>query len=372
MQSANRVYPWFQTTLVLVLCSLAGCSIHPIQMVVVNGKSLQRRADMSLISNNDERHCMQDINNGNWNHGGQIAEHVRRPSPWRAKYHPSYSKNRWMAVNGRLGNGRTYPAVLDTGASAALVVNDIHILENKLAIRPFGPGSSNSAGWGICHVPELRMGEVTLVNWPCFYREQHMEIRLFGLPISKDRAIIVGLPALQRFEYVAFDSARKEVEFSLNDVFKPSQFDLWTKCPFVIEEDFAGNALLFVTIPIAGMETKLQLDTGSGRGLAISAELWDRMRKNIRQIELTDGKDLYPYIGWLPCRRGVIPELCVGSRIVRRALISVFPNGSPLLDQCQGLLGMQYFQDTVMVLDFERNLMWVRNPQNRRPCPASL
>jgi hypothetical protein len=30
---------------------------------------------------------------------------------------------------------------------------------------------------------------------------------------------------------------------------------------------------------------------------------------------------------------------------------------------CQGLLGMQYFQDTVMVLDFESKLMWIKNPQ---------
>jgi hypothetical protein len=30
---------------------------------------------------------------------------------------------------------------------------------------------------------------------------------------------------------------------------------------------------------------------------------------------------------------------------------------------CRGLLGMQCFQDTVVVLDFKNKLMWVKNPQ---------
>jgi hypothetical protein len=49
--------------------------------------------------------------------------------------------------------------------------------------------------------------------------------------------------------------------------------DLWTQYPFEIEEDLGGNVFLFVKIPIAGEEIELQLDTGSGRGLAITEEL---------------------------------------------------------------------------------------------------
>jgi len=36
-------------------------------------------------------------------------------------------------------------------------------------------------------------------------------------------------------------------------------------------------------------------------------------------------------------------------------------NEAPLLEDCDGLLGMQYFSGTVMVLDFERELMWVKS-----------
>ncbi len=70
---------------------------------------------------------------------------------------------------------------------------------------------------------------------------------------------------------------------------------------------------------------------------------------------------LYPYIGRLPCRRGVISELKVGSITVRNTEISVFPDDSPLVEDCEGLLGMQYFQATVLALDFEQNLVWVKN-----------
>ena len=195
-----------------------------------------------------------------------------------------------------------------------------------------------------------------------------MKPGLFGLSIakddSKDDSIIVGLPALREFKYIVFDNIRKEVEFSNNELFEPRQLELWEQYSFSIEEDFHGNAFLFVKIPIAGEETELQLDTGSGRGLAVAEELWEVMRQRIQDVKLRKGKDLYPYIGWLVCKRAVIPKLEVGDRTVRNAKISVFPNDSLLLEECQGLLGMQYFRDTVIVLDFERNLMWVKNPQN--------
>jgi hypothetical protein len=189
-----------------------------------------------------------------------------------------------------------------------------------------------------------------------------MEIQLLGIPLAKDKAVIAGLAALRRFKYITFDSIEKEVELSPNEVFKPEQPDLWKQYSFSIEEDLGGNVLLLVKIPIAGKEIELQLDTGSGRGLAINQELWEQMCKDIQHVRLIKGSDLYPYIGLLSCKHGVVPELEVGNRTVRNAKISVFPNDSPLVDQCSGVLGMQYFEDTVMVLDFEKDLMWVKNP----------
>ena len=75
-------------------------------------------------------------------------------------------------------------------------------------------------------------------------------------------------------------------------------------------------------------------------------------------------RPIVPDIGSLWCKRGVVPELEVGDRTVANARISVFPKNSPIVDGCSGLLGMQYFQDTAVVLDFEWDLMWVKNPQS--------
>ena len=353
---------WLQTVVVCVLCLHAGCSILPVEMVIVNGKSLQGRADIPVIKPGDERY-EEDIYSDNWNYGGQIHWGREQESDYRVKYHPSYSQNHYMVVEGKLSNGRTYPVVLDTGASPALFVNDIHILENKSPIYPLKPGGSQSVGWGICHLPELSIGGMTLVDWPCFYREQHAEVRLFGLPVARDRAIIAGLPALRRFKYVVFDSVNREVGFSLDEAFEPGRSEQWSQYPLVIEEGLGGNDFIFVRIPIAGEEMELQLDTGSGRGLAIGGNLWEKIRCKIGGAKLRKGQDLYPYIGWLDCERATILNLQVGNRIVRNAKISIFPNDSPLLDGSEGLLGMEYFRDTAMVLDFGRNLMWVKNLQ---------
>lgn len=267
-----------------------------------------------------------------------------------------------MAVEGRLDGGRTYPVILDTGASVTLFVNDVHVVENNLAIAPLGRPKNGSPGWGRCLLPALHIGRISLSDLPCFYREQHTEMRLLGLPLAKDKAMIAGLGVLRQFKYIAFDSISREVELSIEKAFEPEQPDSWAQYPFVIEEDLGGNAFLFVKITIAGYETEVQLDTGSGRGLAITEELWMELAKRIGHAKLRKGRDLYPYIGLLPCRHGTVPKLTVGNRIVTDATLSVFPDDSPIMDRCSALLGMQYFQDTVIVLDFERSLMWVKNP----------
>lgn len=332
-------------------------------MVVVNSKKLEcmslssaHPGQMVSVSGYANKIYKNDLYNNS-----QIETPVKHQDLYRIKYHSSYSINRWMAVEGRIGNGKHYPIVLDTGASVALFVNDMHIRENQLAFSPIKSNKNDSAGWGTCYLPKLSIGQVTLANWPCYYKEQHMEFRLFGLPLAKGKAIIAGLGVLRKFKYVKFDSIREEVELSLEKTFEPENQNTWAKYSFEIEEDLGGNTFLFIKIPVAGEETELQLDTGSGKGLAVAEELWDKISQKIQRIKLKKSKDLYPYIGLLTCKRGIIPALKVGERIIKNAGISIFPDDSPIVDRCSGLVGMQYFQDTVIALDFERNLLWIRN-----------
>ncbi len=345
MKRKNQIDWSFKTISIIFLSLIAGC-----QMAVVNSNNYQSKTETTVIENNSIKDKDKDIKYGN------IC---------RVKYHPSHSKNHPVVIEGKLGNGNKYPIILDTGASVALFVNDTHINENNLVTRPFRT-TNKSAGWGTCHLPELNMGEITLLNWPCFYQRQHAELQFCGMPVAKDKSIILGLPTLQEFKYVVFNNIRKEVEFSAKKVFEPRELKLWSKYSFRIEEFLGGNTYLFVTIPIAGEEVELQLDTGSGKGLAIQEELWERIQQKIQSVKFKQGKELYPYIGLLECKQGISTKLNVGNRPVKNAKVSIFPEDSPLLENCEGLLGMQYFQDTVIVLDFERNLMWVMYPQSQQ------
>lgn len=359
--------------LALGLGVMAGCSIYPFRYMVVNTESLENRADIHLIDPNDGPYSIEVIlrNDGSRDYFWEIDSQIEQTKPCRIKYHGLYSTSRFMVVEGRVGNGgKSYPVVLDTGASQSIFIKDTHVLDNKLPIYPMQTNKANLNGYnlGLCHLPKLQIGNVALVDWPCLYLERHTKLELFGLSITKDDlkddTIIVGLPALREFKYILFDNIRKEVEFSYNELFEPGEPDLWEQYPFSIEEDFRGNTFLFVNIPICGEEIELQLDTGSGRGLAIRQELWEKMCEKIQNVKLKNGRDLYPYIGRLLCKRGIIGELEVGDRTVKNAEISVFPNDSPLVEDCQGLLGMQCFRDTLIVLDFESKLMWVKNPQS--------
>ncbi len=342
----------------LFVSLITGC-----KAVVINSKKLE---NMSFVSHYPDQSARlsghtNDIDTGNWYDNSTIETPGKYQDPYRIKYHPSYSKNRWMAVEGKIDNGKCYPVVLDTGASVTLFVNDIHIVENQLAYSPMKSGYNDPSGWGKCCLPKLNIGQVTLINWPCYYREQHAEYRLFGLPVAREKAVIAGLGALRKFKYVMFDSIREEAELSLVKTFEPVNHNIWTKYSFDIEEELNGNTFLYVKIPVAGEETELQLDTGSGKGLAVSEELWKKISQRVPQIRLTQDKDLYPYIGLLACKHGVISEIKIGERTIKNAGISVFPDNSPIVDRCSGLIGMQYFQNTIIVLDFERNLLWVRS-----------
>lgn len=352
-------------TIFPVLLLMSGCSAQPMRTVVIRNGDSQNESTAPYAR--DDPTVSEEIAPGGWGDTGQIAEGPTHQGVYRVKYHPSYRHNRWMVVEGTLDGGRPYPVILDTGASPALFVSDVRIVGNRLAAPLPTPEDSPLGPGGTCYLPKLQIADFTLLNWPCCYSAQHS---LFGLAVGRDRTIIAGVPALRRFRYIAFDNVAKEVEFSLSETFECDQPQQWSRHPFAIEEDFGGNAYLFVEIPLAGEPVRLQLDTGSGRGLAITEQAWQQIRPEVYPVNLRKTKELYPYIGRLDCRRGVIPHLRVGARIVNRAEVSVFPDDSPLLEQAAGMLGMQCFQDTIIVLDFQRSQMWVKDTSSEGPGAA--
>lgn len=285
----------------------------------------------------------------------------------RIKYHELFETNHYMVVEGKIGlQGNRYPIVLDTGASQPIFLSIAHVSENKLPVFPVTYNNTGLNGYilGLCYLSSLEIGDILFDNRQCFYLKPRKAINLSGIPIQDsldDNIVILGLPILQEFNYVIFDNILTEAEFSYDKSFNPDEPADWDKYPISIEEDFHNNFFLFIEICIAGVQTKLQVDTGSGRGLAVSETLWENISSNIPNVELKKGKDYYPYIGRLDCKKSVITTLRFGDRNLRNAEVSVFPDDSPLVSESEGMVGMEYFEDTILTLDFERSLMWVRN-----------
>jgi len=336
-------------TILGLLFLLTGCTAFPFQYIIVDTPHISAEP-YTEVAMSDSRQ------NLHW----QIDSKFERADTFRVKYHPISATRRCVVVEGSISdNEKKYPVVLDTGASQGVFINDIHALENKLPIYQVQTNKAGQDyGLGLCYIPELRIGQMTLVDFPCWYLQRHLELKFFGMPIARDDSIIVGLTALREFSCIVFDSINKEVEFLHNQTFEPDQEHEWSKYPLSIEED-RGNVFLFVHIPVDGELMKVQLDTGSGNGLALSEELWEKLSHKVQNVSLKEGTELYPYIGRLPCRKGAIAQLQVGDRLIQNAKMSVFPANSPLLSDCDAILGMRYFQDAVMVLDFKNAMLWV-------------
>jgi hypothetical protein len=262
-------------------------------------------------------------------------------------------------VEGRLGsNGKKYPVVLDTGCPVTCIVTDEHVIRNGLSIYPLGANPVYSADMGLCKLPELRIGKMVMVDLPCLYIEKREAIQVFGVTIAYDESILVGLKILRAFKYVMFDNVNREVEFSPKEIFKPAHPQLWKSYPFVIKERSSNNDAIFVTMTVAGEEMELMLDTGSGSWLEFNEQMWNKLRTKIPDIKLRNSTCSYAFLKNQACRKGIIRELDIGGRTFKNVRIAVVPDENPV--NRETLIGMQCFRDTIMVLDFERNLMWVK------------
>jgi len=336
-----------------LFCFTIGCS--------VNSSSLQHNENNTLLINpNSGPYEIEVINrsDGTVDYFWSIDSRIEQAETCRVKYHNLWNTARFMVVEASIGRQqKTYPLILDTGASQAVFVRNKHIKDAKLPVYPIKAAQFKGFDFGLCHLPELRIADISLIDWPCFYLKRRGLLNFFG---SEDDAIILGLPALREFKYVLFDSVNKEVEFSTDKPFQTEEEQAWLKYPISIEEDFQGNAFLFVQIPVAGEDIEVQFDTGNGNGLAVTEELWDQIRQSIPKVSLTKVTQSYPYVGKLKCKTGSIREFNFAGRIIKKANVSVFPDENLLLEECGALLGMQYFRDTVIVLDFEDDLLWIR------------
>ncbi len=349
----------------LLLVVLSGCSIHPFRTVTVKGQNLASDRDIPFIDPNDTQGPYKIIitktEDGDTFYKWSADMDLAQEKPSRLKYNWLRSFFPNLTVNGKL-DGRNYPVTFDTGASpGAMLLNTIHVRRHKLPYLPMNTNETSFLG-GFCFAPELRIGNINVSNYPAMYAQKHGQLRLFGVPAGDDDSIIVGLPLMRHFKYFLLDGRKKEVEISVERVFEIEPGARYQSYPLIFEEHAGNNVQLFVTIPVAGEEMTLQLDTGSDGGLDVTESGWKRLRERITPVKLKEGSTHYPFYGRYECREAVMKDLLFGERTLRKTTIQVFADGErPVGDARDGLIGLELFENTEIVLDFERDILWVRN-----------
>src|SRR4030042_314963 len=136
----------------------------------------------------------------------------------------------------------------------AVVFQRVNVrVDNHLHVYTLENDSFDSFDFSLCHLPVLNLDNVKLVNFPA-YCLKPKGLDFLGLLFNNNDAVILGLPALMEFNYIIFDSINEQVEFSAVQSFEPEDENLWEKFPISVEQDFHGNAFLFVNIVLNGKE----------------------------------------------------------------------------------------------------------------------
>jgi hypothetical protein len=265
----------------------------------------------------------------------------------------------FIRVMGLLNDDKEYPVVIDSGRSAHLVVNDVVVLENGLDILPLKVGLKMG---GFCYVAQIEIGDMAITSPPCFYALTHYEKQVLGLTTWKEKDIILGLGLMQKFKYVLIDNINSEVEFCKEGSFRADSNESWSQYPMSIEADRQNRSRLMVKIPIGTEERKIILDTGADGGLLITEKIWETFSAGLKIVDESSYR-IRIRAGWNEVKKIVVDKLTLCEKSISNATIYVMNNNSKFGENFS-LLGMGYFTDTTVVLDFGRKLFWVRNPQS--------
>ena len=269
-----------------------------------------------------------------------------------------------IAVRATLPNGRSYVVYLDTGFGGYLAVNDLIVREAGLPIYPMGKDAASRGFTGMCYLPWIEIGKMGIVNPPCDYLQVHWELQFIGIPLWQEKWVIMGLRLLREFPYIAFDNVRQEVVFSPEGPFEPTDPGNWSRFPFQIAQDKTGKLRITVHMPVAGKVRAVDFDTCGGDALLVRPGAWREIATRVKADAPTDGQFASAQLGWLPCKRTVARDLEVASLRFATARVQILPEDSPYASGIDCQIGMGFFKDTVVVIDFEDRWLWVkRNPR---------
>ncbi len=267
-----------------------------------------------------------------------------------------------LQILGQIGDGGKYPVIIDTGNPGNALVTHTVVTAEGLSIYPFDCSHENcnhKMQGGLCHVCPLKIGEISFVHPLCTYRLCHYEQLAFGKAIKTEREINIGMELLKGFSYILIDNIKQEVEFSGDTDFASEPNESWSKYPAVIEPNETGKRRIMVNIEIGSKRRKVIFDTGSGSGLTFDESVWNQMSSEFKVVQSKRGRVRMLH-GFEPCDHVTVEQLSIGGRIVKQARIEVLGDDRPFGADFF-LMGMPFFHDKVIVIDFKHELFWVKN-----------
>ena len=265
-------------------------------------------------------------------------------------------KEKNVQVLGILPDNKQYPITIDSGFDQFILLSDTIVLDADLEIYPISEYKDTTGGF--CHLKQLKIGDLTIEHPPCIYKLAHYEGRVLGRTTWKEGIIALGLNLMKRFRYILIDNVNQEVEFSVKDLFEPDDANQWSRYPITLERDNSSVHRLMVDIPLAGTTRHLMFDTGAGCGLIVAKDVWKTTSSELTILKKTNVRQMMMH-GFEPSEKITVQNLDVGNRRLKNAVIYMLLNEEPC-GKDFFLLGMGYFQDTVVVIDFENNLLWVK------------
>lgn len=332
----------------VVLCfAVSGCGL------VGLSQSPNKTDDWEVFDPNDYGITKVDDGNGGvnytWKYKADIVEDDNSINYWKSKH----AFRGYPVVKGEL-NGKIYPMIFDTGCSPTFFIQDIHVSENDLPVFFFNQEKKRA---GLAIAKTISSGSMRFENQPCVFFGQSPRYTLLGVPFAREKDFAVGLPTIRGFKYCKFDQVGKRIQFSSESVFAPEDSEYWISYPFELK----GHHLL-LNIQVEGVDTALMLDTGA----CIELELFDTVTEKLYE-KRADYKKAWKFKTRLftphmnrkvEALKFKAKDLTLGEHVLDE--VKVYSRPVKKGAEYDGVIGMKLFKKTAMVLDFDKNLMWVR------------
>lgn len=352
--------------------AIAGCGVNIalIDNCVITDADFKAARSMKLMDRDGPIYIQEIVTADGFDtyeYSSNTVPIIDMPDIATADFHlEEYARNHYMVVNGKMANGKTYPVILDTGANLdAIIVQDIHIRENDLPVYPLTKSSGPESKMSLCAIEKLTLGDFHLNYYTGVSWGQHVELKLLGIiPLGRSADICFPLPLMSRFKYFKFDTPAKQVQFSAKKSFIPQSEDSWNRFPLTVESKVSdhGKQFVFIDMEVNGERIRPLLDTGAGLGLMFNNHLWDKIKDSFEETKRKDFNFVLPFHfeGNKPkCTNITVKDLHMGDIKMSGVEITVLPE-TKSWKKTDCIIGMGYFREKIVVLDFESSTLWVK------------